>query len=97
MIIMAYIRDRSEERTGYQISGFPPDSVDNHCDFVMVYGLNETTLERINVFRARGYIIHLMTGIAWGGYLDYLSGNMTAHRIGTNRRRTASATSLLTV
>jgi hypothetical protein len=74
MIIMAYIRDRSEERTGYQISGFPPDSVDNHCDFVMVYGLNETTLERINVFRARGYIIHLMTGIAWGGYLDYLSG-----------------------
>ena len=71
---MAYIRNKNEERTGYQIGCFPPDSVDNQCAFVMVYRLDETTLERIKVFREKGYIIHFMTGIAWGRYIDYLSG-----------------------
>ncbi len=71
---MAYIRDKKEERTGYQISSYPLDNVDNQCDFAMVYGLNETTADRIEKYRELGYVIHFMTGISWGAYKDYLYG-----------------------
>ncbi len=71
---MAYIRDRKEERTGYQCSCPLLPAVDHQCDFVMVYGLNETTAERVKKFRERGYVVHLMTGISWGSYQDYLAG-----------------------
>lgn len=71
---MAFIRNKEEERTGYQIGEFPPDSVDNHCDFAMVYRLDPTTLERIKIYKDKGYIVHLMVGISWGRYLDYLEG-----------------------
>lgn len=71
---MAFIRSKTEERTGYQIGGFPPDSVDNQCDFVMVYRLDESYQDRIKAFKEKGYVIHFMTGISWGKYTDYLYG-----------------------
>ncbi len=71
---MAFIRDKKEERTGYQNSQPLIDVIDNQCDFVMVYGLNDTTAQRIEKYRENGYVIHLMTGISWGGYVDYLYG-----------------------
>ena len=71
---MAYIRSRTEERTGYQASeGFRP-SVDLGCDFVMVYGTDSTMPARVEQYRKAGYAVHLMTGIAWGDYRDYLDG-----------------------
>lgn len=71
---MAYIRNKREERTGYQ-SGSPLiDSIDNNCDFVMVYRLDATMLQRIKQHKDAGYVVHLMTGIAWGHYQDYLYG-----------------------
>ncbi len=71
---MAYIRNRKEERTGFQSSSVLLDNIDNQCDFVMVYGINDTVVERIKMHREAGYIIHLMIGISWGGYVDYLYG-----------------------
>ena len=71
---MAYIRDRAEELTGYQASGEFRPSVDLDCDFVMVYGIDDSMPERIRQYRENGYVIHLMTGIAWGEYQDYLDG-----------------------
>ncbi len=71
---MTYIRDRKEERTGFQISAYPMGCIDNQSDFVMVYGLDATTNERIEEFRQMGYVVHLMTGISWGDYFDYLNG-----------------------
>ncbi len=71
---MAFIRNRNEERTGYQASARIFDRIDNQCDFVMVYGLNDTAPERIEEYRKQGYVIHFMTGIAWGAYTDYLYG-----------------------
>lgn len=71
---MAFIRNRNEEKTGYQASARLFDAIDNQCDFVMVYGLNDSAPERIAEYRAQGYVIHFMTGIAWGGYSDYLYG-----------------------
>lgn len=71
---MAYIRNRTEELTGYQAGAPFRPSVDFGCDFVMVYGIDDTMPERIKKYREAGYVIHLMTGIAWGEYQDYLDG-----------------------
>ncbi len=71
---MAYIRNKNEERTGYQTSGELTDTVDNQCDFVMVYGLNDSAPQRIKQHKENGYVVHFMTGIAWGAYQDYLYG-----------------------
>lgn len=71
---MAFIRERTEERTGYQLSGFPTERSDNHVDFVMVYRMDESTEARIRFYKERGYVVHLMTGISWGHYTDYLDG-----------------------
>ena len=71
---MAFIREKTEERTGYQTGNELIPSIDNQCDFVMVYRLNESTPERVKMFRDKGYVVHLMTGISWGAYQDYLYG-----------------------
>lgn len=71
---MAYIRERSEERTGYQASARLYGKIDFQCDFIMCYGVNDTTADRIAAAKENGYVVHLMTGIAWGGYVDYLDG-----------------------
>ncbi len=71
---MAFIRDKKEERTGFQ-SGTPLlESIDGKCDFVMVYRIDSTTAERVKQHKEAGYRVHLMTGIAWGQYQDYLYG-----------------------
>ncbi len=72
---MAYIRSRREERTGYQERRELIPSIDFQCDFVMVYGTDPSMPERIRQYAEAGYSVHLMTGIAWGGYQDYLRGD----------------------
>ena len=71
---MAYIRDRSEELTSFQQSAVYSGKDDINTDVVMVYGINDTTCERIAEYKKHGYVIHVMVGIAWGGYVDYLYG-----------------------
>lgn len=71
---MAFIRERDGELTGFQ-SGRPCScSTDINTDFAMVYRMNDTTAERIEGYRKKGYAVHLMVGIAWGSYTDYLDG-----------------------
>lgn len=66
--------DRSEERTGFQThNAYSPD-IDIQTDFVMVYGFSSDIEQRIRSWREKGYRVHLMTGILWGGYQDYLEG-----------------------
>jgi len=71
---MAFIRDKKLELTGYQNSSDMMDEIDSRCDFVMVYGMNDTTEKRIKQWKERDYVIHLMLGISWGHYTDYLYG-----------------------
>ncbi|MGF9696170.1 hypothetical protein [Paenibacillus sp. MABNR03] len=69
-------RDRKEERTGFQESApYHPD-YDLQTDFVMVYGIDESMTERIKQWKEKGYIVHLMTGVAWGNYNSYLDGEV---------------------
>ncbi len=67
-------RKRSEENTGVQDSAVYNAEYDIQPDFVMVYGLNNDMPGRIKQYRDKGYIVHLMTGVSWGNYIDYLTG-----------------------
>ncbi|WP_299092495.1 DUF5127 domain-containing protein [uncultured Metabacillus sp.] len=69
-------RDRSEERIGFQESSPYKPTYDLQTDFVMVYGIDRTMPERIKAWKEKGYVVHLMTGVAWGEYQDYLYGKI---------------------
>ena len=71
---MAYIRDRHELLTGCQDRSPWLPETDHNFDFIMVYGIDSDMPERIRVYKEKGYVIHLMTGSAWGEYQDYLNG-----------------------
>ncbi|MBR4942218.1 MAG: hypothetical protein IKZ19_09500, partial [Clostridia bacterium] len=65
--------NRREERTGIQeLWDFSYD-FDMQCDFVMIYGFSNIEA-RVAHWKEQGYIVHLMTGVSWGDYLDYLEG-----------------------
>ena len=40
----------------------------------IVYGIDTNLPARIETWREHGYRIHVMTGVAWGEYQDYLYG-----------------------
>lgn len=65
--------DRKEERTGVQESADFEEIFDVQSDFVMVYGFHNLK-ERVKKWKKRGYVIHLMIGVSWGEYQDYLYG-----------------------
>ncbi len=66
--------NRLEERTGFQ-EGKPYNPyIDLQTDFVMVYGLGNDLEARIKKWSEKGYVVHLMTGVSWGQYQDYLNG-----------------------
>ena len=66
------------EKTTFQtLSPWKP-STDIRSDVVMVYGVGSSpTLsfhDRVKSWRDRGYSTYFMTGISWGGFKDYFSG-----------------------
>ena len=38
----------------------------------LVYGIDASLPQRIQTWRDHGYRIHVMTGVSWGRYQDYL-------------------------
>ncbi|OWR29823.1 hypothetical protein CDO73_12085 [Saccharibacillus sp. O23] len=69
-------REAERERTGFQEGGPYDPAYDLRADFVMVYGLHGDLDERISAWKRKGYVVHLMTGVSWGGYQDYLNGKI---------------------
>ncbi|MCM3631165.1 hypothetical protein M3194_28020 [Paenibacillus glycanilyticus] len=69
-------RNRQEELTGFQEGGPYHPSYDLQTDFVMMYGIHGNLEERIGAWKEKGYVVHLMTGVSWGGYQDYLNGKI---------------------
>jgi hypothetical protein len=70
-------------KTTFQTSREWRPTIDNRADAVMVYGVAGNPSDRnrsipfedrIRSWKDRGYIIHFMTGIAWGEYQDYFTG-----------------------
>lgn len=71
---MAHIRDRKQCLTGVQDAAPWGPGTDLQYDFVMVYGTDSGMPDRVKKYREKGYVVHLMTGSAWGSYQDYLNG-----------------------
>jgi hypothetical protein len=70
------VTERGKERTGFQeASPYRPRS-DLRTDFVMVYGIDASLTQRLARWREAGYVPHVMTGVAWGEYQDYLDGKV---------------------
>lgn len=74
------IRNRQEERTGFQEIRSYNSTIDLQTDFVMVYGIDATMPSRVSGFREKGYVVHLMTGVSWGEYQDYLNGKVDGRK-----------------
>jgi hypothetical protein len=62
------------ERTSFQTSQAWSPLGNLRADVAMVYGIDKTLPERVKSWRDRGYRVHLMTGVSWGQYQDYLYG-----------------------
>jgi hypothetical protein len=62
------------ERTCFQTGGAYSDIADLRSDVAIVYGVDPKLPDRIQTWRDKGYRIHVMTGVSWGHYQDYLYG-----------------------
>ncbi len=65
--------------TTFQCAAPYDGRIDIQADAVMIYGLANTA-SRTTPWRRHGYRTQLMTGIAWGGYQDYLYGRFDGKR-----------------
>ena len=62
------------ERTCFQTSQRWGPNGNLRSDVAIVYGIDPGLPARIETWRQRGYRIHVMTGVSWGNYQDYLYG-----------------------
>src|SRR6267154_5720542 len=62
------------ERTCFQTSQPWSGLANLRSDVAIVYGIGPTFGDRAATWREHGYKIHLMTGVAWGQYQNYVSG-----------------------
>lgn len=77
-------KDVIKEKTAFQTSGQWKPVTDVRADVAIVYGAGDrpardgqpamTFEQRVQTWRDRGYTTHFMTGIAWGNYQDYFTG-----------------------
>jgi hypothetical protein len=71
----------SGEKTTFQTSNPWKPVTDVRADVAIVYSVKDhhgkgdmTFEQRVQSWRDRGYVTHFMTGIAWGEYQDYFTG-----------------------
>ncbi len=74
------VTDRALERTGFQEAAPYGSRYDLRTDFVMAYGIRRDIAERLRRWMQAGYVPHLMTGVAWGSYQDYLDGKVDGRK-----------------
>jgi hypothetical protein len=66
--------NQSLERTCFQTGQSWSTSGDLHSDVAIVYGIDPKLPDRLRTWREHGYRAHVMTGVSWGQYQDYLYG-----------------------
>jgi hypothetical protein len=62
------------ERTCFQTGRAYSGLANLRSDVAIVYGIDPGLPARMESWRERGYTIHVMTGVSWGQYQDYLFG-----------------------
>lgn len=65
---------QADERLSFQTSGPWSPRTNLNADVAMVYGIGPRFPELLQTWRDHGYTVQVMTGVAWGGYQDYLNG-----------------------
>lgn len=65
---------QSRERTCFQTHARWDPRLQIRSDVAICYGVDASLPERVKQWKAQGYIPHLMTGVSWGQYQDYLYG-----------------------
>ena len=75
------------ERTCFQTGNAWSPQGNLRSDVAIVYGIDTNLPARIETWREHGYRIHVMTGVAWGEYQDYLYGRFD----GTNHEDEAQS------
>jgi hypothetical protein len=68
------------ERTSFQTAAAWDPTLQLPADVAMCYGVGPDLAARIKTWKDRGYIIHVMTGVSWGNYQDYLYGRFDGKR-----------------
>ncbi|MCF0234930.1 MAG: hypothetical protein HUK22_08145 [Thermoguttaceae bacterium] len=64
------------QKTSYQQAGAYDPRYDLKADVAMVYGVSDEAIAGLEKGRAEsGSIVATMTGVAWGGYGEYLNGD----------------------
>jgi hypothetical protein len=62
------------ERTSFQTGAQWDPKLQLGSDVAMCYGVGPNIGTRVAQWKAQGYRVHVMTGVAWGEYQDYLYG-----------------------
>ncbi len=65
---------QSLERTCFQTGSAWSPNGNLRSDVAIVYGIDPGLPGRLQTWRDRGYRLHVMTGVSWGNYQDYLYG-----------------------
>ena len=68
------------ERTCFQTHSRWDGKIQLRSDVAVCYGIDSSLPERIAQWKAQGYVVHLMTGVSWGEYQDYLYGRFDGVR-----------------
>jgi hypothetical protein len=68
------------ERTCFQTHARWDGKIQLRSDVAVCYGIDASLPERIAQWKAQGYVVHLMTGVSWGQYQDYLYGRFDGVR-----------------
>ena len=68
------------ERTCFQTHARWDGKIQLRSDVAVCYGIDASLPERIAQWKAQGYVAHLMTGVSWGQYQDYLYGRFDGVR-----------------
>ena len=80
--------DAARDFTCFQTAAQWTPELDVGSDVAVVYGVNASFSDRVKLWREKGYIVSMMTGIAWGGYGDYYvkpDGSLKVEEIQTDR------------
>jgi arylsulfatase A-like enzyme len=72
--------EQLRERTCFQTNARWDRMLQLGSDVAICYGVDPTLPERIAQWKVQGYIPHLMTGVSWGEYQDYLYGRFDGVR-----------------
>lgn len=70
---------RNEQRLSFQTNRPWSPRTNVNADVAMVYGINPSLPARLDSWRQHGYLVQVMTGVAWGAYQDYLDGLFDGH------------------